>query len=112
MLAQADQYALKNPQNYRDIIDRYRQVQPKAGGAAQTDAVSRKLDDTVGRHQAAIRQALQQYESKMNERIRAGKPQEAYDVWKDFPINLRTRESDQQIQQMLERALPAGFTPK
>jgi predicted Ser/Thr protein kinase len=112
MLAQADQYALKNPQNYRDIIDRYRQVQSKAGGAAQTDAVSRKLDDTVGRHQAAIRQALQQYESKMNERIRAGKPQEAYDVWKDFPINLRTRESDQQIQQMLERALPAGFTPK
>jgi hypothetical protein len=112
MLAQADQYALKNPQNFRAMIDRYRQVQSKAGGSAQTDLVSRKIDDVVGRHQAALSQTLQQYQAKMNDRIRAWKPQEAYDLWKDFPTNLRTRESDQEIQQMLERALPLGFLPK
>ena len=112
MLAQADQYALKNPQNFRDMIDRYRQVRSKAGGTAQAEAVDRKIDDVIGRHQAAVRQALQQYESKMNDSIRAGKPQEGYDVWKDYPSNLRTRESDQQIQQILERALPPGFFPK
>ena len=112
MLAEADQYALKYPQNFRNIIDSYRQVQSKAGSAAQADAVSRKLDDAMGRHQAALRQVLQKYESKFNENIRAGKPQEAYDVWRDFPANLRTRESDQQIQQLVERALPSGFIPK
>jgi hypothetical protein len=112
MLAEADQYALKYPQNFRNIIDGYRQVQSKAGSAAQADAVSRKLDDAMGRHQAALRQVLQKYESKFNENIRAGKPQEAYDVWRDFPANLRTRESDQQIQQLVERALPSGFIPK
>ena len=112
MLAEADQYALKYPQNFRNIIDGYRQVQSKAGSATQADAVSRKLDDAMGRHQAALRQVLQKYESKFNENIRAGKPQEAYDVWRDFPANLRTRESDQQIQQLVERALPSGFIPK
>ena len=112
MLAQADQYALKSPQNFRNIIDCYRQVQSKAGSAAQADAVSRKLDDTMRRHQAALRQAIQQYESKMNGMISAGQPQEAYEVWRDFPTNLRTRESDQQIQQIIERALPSGFIPR
>jgi hypothetical protein len=62
MLAQADQYALKYPQNFRNIIDSYRQVQSKAASATQADALSRKLDDAIGRHQAALRQAIQQYE--------------------------------------------------
>jgi serine/threonine protein kinase len=112
MLAEADQYAQKNPQNFRNIIDRYRQVLDKARGTAQAEAVNRKLDEVVGRHQAASRQAIGAYESKMNEKLRAGKPQEGYDLWKDFPTNLRTRESDQQIQQLLDRALPADFFPK
>ena len=112
MLAQADQYAQKNPQNFRDIIDRYRQVQTKARGTAQADAIARQIDEVVGRHQTALRQTIQAYESKMTEKLRAGKSQEAYDIWKDFPLNLRTRESDQQIQQSLERALPSGFLPQ
>jgi serine/threonine protein kinase len=112
MLAQVEQYAQKNPQNFRAIIDRYRQVLDKVRGTARAEAINRKLDDVVDRHQAATRQALSGYEAKMNEKLRAGKPQEAYDLWKDFPANLRTRESDQQIQQILERALPSGFSPK
>lgn len=112
MLAQADQYAQKNPENFRDIIDRYRQVQSKANGTAQAETVQRKMDDVIGRHQAAVHLAIQRYESRMNEKLRAGKPQEAYDVWKDYPMNLRTRESDQQIQQTLERSMPSGFIPK
>jgi hypothetical protein len=112
MLAQADQYAQKNPQNFRDLIDRYRQVLDKTRGTPKAEAVDRKLNEAVSRHQAAQRQAIKSYESKMDEKLRAGKPQEAYNVWKDFPANLRTRESDQQIEQLLERALPAGFSPK
>jgi len=49
---------------------------------------------------------------KMQDKMRAAKAQEAYDVWKDFPSKIRTRESDQQIQQMLERTLPPGFIPR
>jgi len=112
MLAEADDYALKNPQNFRDIIDRYRQVLSAASGTPQADLLDRKTDNVVSRHQAAVRQAMSRYESKMQEKLRAGKPQEAYDAWKDFPANLRTRESDQEIQQALDRALPAGFVPR
>ena len=112
MLTQADKYAQENPTNFRNIIDRYRQVGDKAHGTPQAAAIDRKIDDAVDRHQAAIREAINQYEAKMNERLRAGKAQEAYDVWKDFPANLRARESDQQIQQILDRALPPDFSPR
>ena len=112
MLAQADDYAAKNSQNFREIIDRYRQISSKARGSAQEPVVDGKLDNIISQHQQLLRKTLSTYEGKMNEKVQAHKLQEAYDVWKDFPNNLRTRESDLQIQQTLERALPAGFRPQ
>jgi hypothetical protein len=75
-------------------------------------AVNNKLDGIISRHQQALRQTMRTYEDKMNQKMHEGKPQEAFNVWKDFPINLRTRESDQEIQQLLQRTLGAGFVPR
>ena len=111
MLAQADDYATKHKENYRDQIDRYRQVFTQARGTADEDVVNQRLEAVVNKHQTALRQAIKDFETRMNEKLRAGKPQEAYEVWKTFPDNLRTREGDQQIQQLLKRSLPSGFMP-
>jgi hypothetical protein len=46
----------------------------------------------------------------MQEKLRAGKPQEAYNVWKTFPGNLRSRETDDQIRYILRRSLPPEFS--
>jgi len=112
MLAQANDYAEKHPENFRDIIDRYRQVSTKARGTAQEKEVEETMDSIISRHQEVVRRTLHEYEVKMQDKMRAAKAQEAYDVWKDFPSKIRTRESDQQIQQMLERTLPPGFIPR
>jgi hypothetical protein len=112
MLAQADDYASKNPQNFKHLIDRYRQVLSKARGTAVETEISDKLESVIARHQETIRQVMRTYEARMDEKMRAGNSQEAYDVWRDFPQHLRTRESDQQIQQTLQRTLPPGFVPR
>src|SRR2546427_6376013 len=58
MLAQADDYAAKNPQNFRETIDRYRQISSRARGTAQEAELERKLDSVISRHQQALRQTL------------------------------------------------------
>jgi serine/threonine protein kinase len=112
MLAQADAYAAENPQNYRDIIDRYRQVMSKTRGTPLDRQVNDKLQRVVAAHQAASRQALQQYQQQTDAKLRAGDPQGAYDLWKTFPANLRNRETDQQIQQWVQQRMPQGFVPR
>jgi serine/threonine protein kinase len=112
MLAQADDYALKHPNDFKQTIDRYRQVLSKARGTPADAEINKKMDKVIARHQGALRQALHDYEARMQEKMRSGTPQQAYDVWKTFPSNLRTRESDKQIEQMLARTLPPGFVPR
>ena len=46
------------------------------------------------------------------EKLRAHQPQAAYDHWKTFPQNLRTKELDEQIQEVLEQNLPPAFLPR
>jgi hypothetical protein len=112
MLAQADSYAAAHPQNFRDMVDRYRQVLTKARGTPQEGQVNEKLQNVIEQHQAALRKTLREYEQRMDEKVRAHQPQAAYDVWKSFPQNLRTFESDEQISEILQRNLPPGFVPK
>jgi hypothetical protein len=112
MLAQADTYASAHPQNYRDMVDSYRQILSKARGTPQEREVNQRLAGVVERHQAALRKTIRDYEQKMNEKLRARKPQEAYDLWKDFPQTLRTLESDQEIGEILQRSLPPDFVPR
>jgi len=112
MLAQTDSYATAHPQNFRDMVDRYRQVLTKARGTPQEGQVNEKLQNVIEQHQAALRKTLHEYERRMDEKVRAHQPQAAYDVWKSFPQSLRTFESDEQISEILQRNLPPGFVPK
>jgi hypothetical protein len=111
MLAEADKYAAAHPQNFRELVDCYRSVADESRGTATGQKAADKMNQVIEQHQAALRRVMQDYETRMDEKIRARKPQEAYDLWKDFPENLRTRQSDQQIEQILERSLPPGFAP-
>ena len=112
MLAQADAYAAAHPQNFRDMVDRYRQVLTKARGTASERQVNEKLQNVIEQHQAALRKTMQEFQRKMDEKLRAHDPQAAYDLWKSFPQNLRTFDSDEQITEILQRGLPPGFVPR
>jgi serine/threonine protein kinase len=112
MLSEADTFATQHPNDFRPMVDRYRQVLDKAQGTEWERTVNDKLQAAVSRHQAALRQAMQDYQEKMIAQLRARNPQAAYDVWKDFPQNLRTFESDQEVADILERNLPHGFVSK
>ncbi len=59
----------------------------------------------------AVLEAMEQYQQKMDKLLNERKVQEAYQAWWDFPVDLRTREVDQKIQQVLERYLPPNFQP-
>jgi len=112
MLSQADAYAAAHPQDFRDFVDRYRQVLTKARGTSDERTVNEKLQGVIERHQAALRKTMQEYERKMDEKVRAHQPQAAYHLWKTFPQNLRTFDSDEQIEEILQRNLPPGFVPR
>jgi serine/threonine protein kinase len=110
MLAEANKYGAAHPQNFRELVDCYRTVAERARGTAVGQKATEKQNQVIEQHQSALRRALQDYEARMNDKLRARKPQEAYDVWKQFPENLRTRQSDQEIEQILERSMPPGFS--
>lgn len=112
MLAEADAYAAEHPQNFRDQVDRYRQVNSKAQGTPEAAAAETKLNAVISRHQEAIQKAMAEFQAKMEKKLKTDGPQAAYDVWKDFPPNLRTLQSDQQVQVILHKELPQGFVPK
>ena len=59
-----------------------------------------------------VRKTMQEFQRKMDEKLRARDPQGAYDLWKSFPQNLRTFDSDEQITEILQRGLPPGFVPR
>lgn len=61
---------------------------------------------------SVVADTMKQYEAKMNAALANKDWQGAYDVWKDFPSNLRSRETDLRIMDLLERNLPADFMPR
>lgn len=104
MLAKADEYSAQHKENFLAIIDVYEQVRDKAG-AAERPRVESKLSSVIEAQQKISARTIQEYETKMQARLQAGKPGEAYRVWKDFPANLRTREVDEQIRTILRKAI-------
>lgn len=109
MMADADAYAAANKENYVEIIDRYHVVQGRAAGTALEQEAERKINNAVDAHREALDEAIGKLEARMRELLRAGKAREAYNVWKEFPLQLRTPETDRQVRQILERSLPSNF---
>jgi ABC-type nitrate/sulfonate/bicarbonate transport system substrate-binding protein len=111
MLAAADDYAAKNPNEFMNILTRYRQVMQKAAGTPDVMAVQDKLQQWSAAQNQAATAAIKQYETKMRETLATDGAQAAYEVWKDFPSNLRSRETDSQIIKLIEQVLPPDFRP-
>ncbi|MFA6544773.1 MAG: hypothetical protein WCS99_10130, partial [Limisphaerales bacterium] len=112
MLAEADAYAAANKDDFVNIMHRYGQLEDKAAGTQWEKEVSRRFDQARQQMDAASRAYMAQMEAKMEPLIQARKFQEAYEVWRDFPQRLQTRESDQEILQLLRRRLPPDFVPR
>ncbi len=111
MLAAADDYATKNPTNYVFVLGRYRMILQQNLFTPQAPAIRTRIDKWTAAQNDAATQAIAQYEIKMRAALTNGGPQAAYDAWKDFPVNLRSREADSQIMNILEQTLPPGFQP-
>lgn len=62
--------------------------------------------------QSAVTDTLNQYETKMREAIAKNDWQGAYDVWTNFPSNMRSRETDLRIMNLLQQSLPQDFRPR
>ena len=111
MLAEADRFAEQHKTDYREIVDAYQQVVQQAGGAPIAAQVESKLNAWMKTQSDVTQKAIQQYTEKMQAKVKEHKPQEAWSVWKDFPGNLRTRESDEQIRAVIKNNLP-DFQPQ
>ncbi|HEY1663788.1 MAG TPA: serine/threonine-protein kinase [Verrucomicrobiae bacterium] len=111
MLAAADKYAANNPTDYLNILVCYGSVMQKASGTPEGQVVGKKIEQWMTAQRNAATQAINQYETKMRAALASNGPQAAYDVWKDFPANLRFRETDRQIMRVLEQVLPQNFQP-
>jgi serine/threonine protein kinase len=109
MLAKADAYAATNQQAYINIINAYQQVFDKARGTTLAGIADQRINQAIERHQTAMHATLQAYEEKMHAQLKAGKVQDAYEVWRDFPANVRSREVDDEVRRILEKYLPPDF---
>ncbi len=111
MIAMADRYAATNAQECVKIIDRYFQIQHKAAGTQWEEEIDRKLSLAIEAHKKATQEIINNLQARMTRFLRENKPQDAFDVWREFPTRLRTPEADQQIGQILQRELPPEFQP-
>ena len=109
MLEQVKKFAADNPDKYTMIVDAYRSLGEQAS-TQQEQRQAQELQNPWGsRHMRLARQAVDKYEAKMKEVLKTGTALDAYNVWKDFPSNMRNWEIDNQIGQILEQNLPADF---
>lgn len=111
MLEAADKFARENPNLFRPIVHRYQQVAEQARGTSFEGQAEDKLDAARAAMDAAATKAVNDFTARMNQLVREAKPQQAYDVWRDFPEPLRTFETDRAIEARLAEALPPDFFP-
>ena len=110
MLAYADNYAAQHPDSYEELLDGYEQVKQKADESMLRE-LDRKISSIRNAEEKALADAFSQREAKMQEKIAAGKLQDAFNVWADFPTHLRNREVDEKIRQLLKKSFPQNFSP-
>lgn len=119
MLATADDYAKQNPTDYLGIIARYQTVLQKANqlimqriiDAAQAQVIQTRIQTWQAAQNSAATLVISQFTTKMQQAMANGGPMAGYRAWKDFPSNLRSRDTDQQIIKVLKQLLPPGFQP-
>jgi hypothetical protein len=112
MLAAADALARAGTNQYVVIINAYMQVEEKVRGTPLEREVALRHQNTVLAHEFEASEAIQKYRGLMQKHLDAGQVQEAYNVWKDFPQRLRSREVDQQVMQIFQAAMPRDFRPQ
>jgi hypothetical protein len=88
------------------------QVEEKVRGTPLEREVALRHQNTVLAHEFEASEAIQKYRGLMQKHLDAGQVQEAYNVWKDFPQRLRSREVDQQVMQIFQAAMPRDFRPQ
>ena len=111
MMAAADQFAAEKKDELTGIVDRYWQIAEKARGTPLGEEAQRKMDNALLTHQVRCHQLMEQLEQRMKRLLIQNKPQDAFDVWLEFPEGWRTREVDQEILEILARLMPRGFQP-
>ena len=112
MLAEADRYAAANKDKLVRIIDRYWQVAEKARGTPLGRQAQAKSDNAILAHELATHEAMEKLRAQMEAFLQKGQAQEAYDVWRQFPLGLQTPETDEEIAQILQRFIPPQFQPR
>ncbi|NDA68752.1 MAG: hypothetical protein EBY09_19335, partial [Verrucomicrobia bacterium] len=106
MLAEADAYAAANKEEFVEIIHRYGQIEEKVSGTPWQKEVERRFDQAQQKLEAAAGAYIKQTEARMEPLLQAGKFDEAYQLWRDFPLRFQTMETDQEVLQLLRRRLP------
>ena len=112
MLAEADAFAATNKTDYVNIVHRYGQIELKAVSTQWEAEATRRFELAVRQMEAAAAAGIKQFETRMEPLLAARKFDEAYELWRDFPPSLQTRESDMEIQDLLRRRLPPDFQPR
>ncbi|NDD40340.1 MAG: serine/threonine protein kinase [Verrucomicrobia bacterium] len=112
MLAEADAYAAANKEEFVEIIHRYGQIEEKVSGTPWQKEVERRFDQAQQKLEAAAGAYIKQTEARMEPLLQAGKFDEAYQLWRDFPLRFQTMETDQEVLQLLRRRLPPDFVPR
>lgn len=109
MIATADDYAKKNPDQYLHILARYHQIAIKAKGGPRFDEVKAKHDAWFQTYWAAEQKAVQEYQQKMLEFNRNRTPHLGLNIWKDFPKNLRSEGLNSYLADYLLKFTPPNF---
>ena len=112
MLTEADAYAAANKEEFVEIIHRYGQIEEKATGTQWQKEAERKFDQAQQKLDTAAKDYIAQMEAKMEPLLQARRFDEAYELWRGFPARFQTRETDQEVLQLLRRRLPPDFVPR
>lgn len=112
LMIQADRYAKDRPDDLGGIVDRYWQVVNKGRGTPIGEEAQRKVDNAMLVHEVRSHELIEKLERQMQDLVKAGKHQEAFEVWLAFPESWRSRELDGEIIAIIQRTLPAGFRPR
>jgi len=106
MISEADAYATANPTNYRSIISRYQQIANTFNSMPAGMKARTAVDDWTKKRNAAADKLIAEIDAKVRQTIAAGKHQEGVELWRDFPMELRAKETDDKVDKLLDTYPP------